>query len=96
MLSCEQHCNIATQYCNNIATLRRNIAILIGRLLEQFANGYRILRRAPHLLHEVIVQYVEDRFASFFVDKPIEVHTDLLQQVRKVVPVLRQIKPVFH
>ena len=43
-------------------------------------------------MFQVIVQYFEDRFASFFVDKPIEVYKDLLQQVRKVVPVLRQIK----
>ena len=72
---------------SNIATLRRNIAILIGRLLEQFANGYRIFRRAfAHLLHDVPI------CKFFFVDKPIEVYKDLLQQVRKVVPVLRQIK----
>lgn len=42
-------------------------------------------------MFQVIVQYFEDRFASFFVDNPIEVYKDLLKQVRKVIPVLRQI-----
>lgn len=43
-------------------------------------------------MFQVIVQYFEDRFASFFVDKPIELYKDLLQQVRKVVPVLGKLK----
>ena len=42
-------------------------------------------------MFQVIVQYFEDRFASFFVDNPIEAYKDLLEQVRKVIPVPRQI-----
>ena len=43
-------------------------------------------------MFQVVVQYFGDRFASFFVENPIEDDRELLEQVRKVIPVIREVK----
>ena len=39
----------------------------------------------------VLLQYFEDRYASFYVQNPITDFTELLERVKKVVPVLKGI-----
>lgn len=43
-------------------------------------------------MYQVIIQYFEERFASFFVEEPIQEYKDLLNRVKKAIPVLRDIK----
>ena len=40
-------------------------------------------------MFQVLLQYFEDRFASFYVDEPLSNYQDLLDRVKKVVPFLQ-------
>ena len=42
-------------------------------------------------MFQVLLQYFEDRYASFYVQNPITDFTELLERVRKAVPVLKGI-----
>ena len=42
-------------------------------------------------MFQVLLQYFEDRYASFYVQNPITNFTELLERVKKVVPVLKGI-----
>ena len=39
----------------------------------------------------VLLQYFEDRFASFFIDEPLSNYQDLLDRVKKAVPMFKGI-----
>ena len=40
-------------------------------------------------MFQVLLQYFEDRFASFFVDEPLTNYQDLLDRVKKAVPMFK-------
>ena len=40
-------------------------------------------------MFQVLLQYFEDRFASFFVDEPLSNYQDLLDRVKKAVPMFK-------
>ena len=40
-------------------------------------------------MFQVLLQYFEDRFASFFVDEPLTNYRDLLDRVKKAVPMFK-------
>ena len=40
-------------------------------------------------MFQVLLQYFEDRFASFYVDEPLSNYQDLLDRVKKAVPFLQ-------
>ena len=43
-------------------------------------------------MYQVIIQYFEERFASFFVHEPIQEYKDLLNHVKNAIPVLKDLK----
>ena len=40
-------------------------------------------------MFQVLLQYFEDRFASFYVEEPVNNYNELLDRVKKAIPVLR-------
>jgi len=40
-------------------------------------------------MFQVLLQYFEDRFGSFYVDEPLSTYQDLLDRVEKAVPFLQ-------
>ena len=40
-------------------------------------------------MFQVLLQYFEDRFASFYVDEPLSTYQDLLDRLKKAVPFLQ-------
>ena len=42
-------------------------------------------------MFQVVVSYLESRFACFFTEKPFSVYEELLQKIKEVVPYIRNI-----
>ena len=42
-------------------------------------------------MFQVVVSYLESRFACFFSDEPINTYEDLLDKIKEVVPYIRNI-----
>ena len=82
----------------NFANFRRNIGIWLTVWVEQVATcASNLLTLVPRgknwtratKMFQVLLQYFEDRLASFFVDEPLTNYQDLLDRVKKLYPCLK-------
>ena len=85
-------------FARHFAILSRNVGILIGSLLRaklraQISTCCLVVfvcsGGSKSGMFQVLLQYFEDRYASFYVQKPITDFTELLERVKKAVPVLK-------
>ena len=92
----ETRCSFARHF----AILSRNVGILIGSLLRaklraQISTCCLVVfvcsGGSKSGMFQVLLQYFEDRYASFYVQNPITDFTELLERVKKAVPVLKGI-----
>ena len=61
-------------------------ASITVHLVPRGKNSMRGTKMFP-----VLLQYFEDRFASFFIDEPLSNYQDLLDRVKKAVPMFKGI-----
>ena len=77
-------------FARHFAILSRNVGILIGSLLRAGCElKFQLANKSG--MFQVLLQYFEDRYASFYVQNPITDLTELLERVKKAVPVLKGI-----
>ena len=89
----------------NLANFRRNLGNLIdslsgascnprqqvttcaSKLVSSLTSWLRLV--VIYKMFQVLLQYFEDRFASFYVEEPVNNYNELLDRVKKAIPVLR-------